>query len=108
MSKGPTPHLFTDEGGVVTRCQDVRLARLLLVEASLEIEGYSLDDIVRDSDWREVVVQVSRRFRARDARVGYGRINVARSDDWDGASWYWQDVAPDRRGHGITPAVWWY
>lgn len=106
--KRPTPHRFLEGGGVVTRCQDVRTARRLLVEEYLEDKfGVFLDDANRDSDWREYVAEASREFAAHKARVGHGRIVPAQPGNHEGASWYWHPGMGKPGQPGVTMAVWW-
>lgn len=95
----PTPHLFSDGGGIVTGTHDIAEARRLV--ADLKIDG---------DDDRYVIAAASRMFRTREARLETGRIIPIAPDmqDWmDGCTWQWRDGYKLGK-RGVTKAVVWY
>lgn len=90
-SRPPVPRLYTDGGGVVTRCTDPEEARrLLLAEYRAEID----DEADEDS------------FPLDRAIVTRGRIvNCLPGSYGDGEGWAWQ-FHPGT-GRGSTPAIEW-
>jgi hypothetical protein len=103
MKRQPVPHLFMEGGGLVTRCQDVEQARLLLRELATEGE----DPCDCDVPGCDECIYQDGLFPAKEAHVGHGRIVPAQPNDPDGYTWWWRsgDGQPGQRG--VTLAVWW-
>jgi hypothetical protein len=90
-ARGPVARLYSDGGGVVTRCSDPVEARRLL----LELE----DDAYDDAD-------LAAAFPIERAIVTRGRIVHCLPGSYgDGEGWSWQ-FHPGN-GRGSTPAVEW-
>ena len=105
--KKPNPHLFNEGGGLVTRCQDVRVARRLLVKKWLDEEvGLDFDDPEQVAQCREDIALASARFRPHHAHVGHGRIVPADPYEPD-VTWWWRAGDGHLGQRGVTPAVWW-
>lgn len=97
----PRAHLWVEGGGMVTRCDDVEVARRRIIPKYLRDEFGSL---VEDEDRADADAL----FRASQARVERGRVVPC---DCGECSWRWMPFPPDRqnaKGPGITTAVVWY
>lgn len=97
----PRAHLWVDGGGMVTRCDDVEVARRLIV-------GKYLRDEFGSSATDEDKQDAERLFSVQGATVERGR--VVPQDPESGYSWLWYPLRGDRqhlRGPGITTAVVW-
>lgn len=99
----PRVHLFRfGEGGLVTRCDDVRMAHDLIVyKYAREEFGKSFDNL-DDEDRLDVL----RQFPFERGIVERGRFRLhGGSPQWRGLSWY--ALPDDARGPGVTTAVVW-
>lgn len=94
-SKGPTPHLYLEGGGMVTRCDDPEIARPLMVDAWIEV--YGLIELDSEEDAAEL-------FPIDRASVQRGRVVPCDCGD---CSWTWHPVREGATGRGITTAVVW-
>lgn len=113
----PRAHLFYEEGGLVTGCDDVAVARGLLVTEYLsEICGISPDedplvlaasDVELDQSRAAYVAEeraaTAELFPPEDARVERGRMVNHPYDG--GPGWIWQKAT--KAGRGATTAVVW-
>lgn len=101
--KGPTAHLWLDDGGMVTGCDDPAIARPLLLAELADSYGYAADD-------PEFVLDHGDAFPVDAAKVQRGRVVPVAPDSWqrdEGFAWLWLPLPADRAGRGVTTAVVW-
>ena len=113
----PRARLFEEEGGLVTGCDDVAVAReVILAEYLLTMFGIRPDEDPvalsvsdNEADWhRAVYVAESRAaivddFPPEDAEIERGRFVPHRYGDAPG--WVWRKAS--KPGRGVTTAVVW-
>lgn len=94
--KTPVAHIFMEEGGMVTKTDDIELARKLMNE-KLVHEGWHTEEEVAAGEtfaFAEPVIEV-------------GRVVPAPPDDE--YVWYWRQVREGGLGdRGVTRAVVWH
>lgn len=114
----PRAHLFYEEGGLVTGCDDVVVARDLIVAEYLSVvcgldpgeDPLILAASDDENDLRRAALVAEERaataemFDPRDASVERGRIIPTPSYDGD-PGWLWWKTT--KTGRGITTAVVW-
>lgn len=99
----PRVHLFAwGEGGLVTRCQNVEWAHILITRRYAKVEYGKWFDQLDDEERLDVL----RRFPFVNGEVQRGRVNVTAPTP-EGYTWWWMRLDDGARGPGITTAVVW-